>query len=212
MLLRRWPGGIADNEPDCFHLVGQLGDRRADLFGGEGWRLGRVALDEEVADAVRIPVGVGGLLLAGAEPRRRRDLEQACPQFARAGVGDAGRRQQAVGERGHAGHRRFTPDKAYDHRHCRGHLTRRGIKVRIARCEIESSDRLGRHRWKADARSPGWPAAGGYASAATGTPSGSSPSSCSLATGCATTGCPAEPPPDHHDPSSGMPSYYESDC
>jgi hypothetical protein len=33
---------------------------------------------------------------------------------------------------GAAGHRRFTPDKAYDHRHCRGYLTRRGIKVRIA--------------------------------------------------------------------------------
>jgi transposase len=41
-------------------------------------------------------------------------------------------------------------DKAYDHRRCRGYLTRRGIKVRIARCGVESSDRLGRHRWKAE--------------------------------------------------------------
>jgi len=41
-------------------------------------------------------------------------------------------------------------DKAYDHRRCRGYLTRRGIKVRIARCGIDSSTRLGRHRWKAE--------------------------------------------------------------
>jgi transposase len=46
-------------------------------------------------------------------------------------------------------------DKAYDHRRCRGYLTRRGIKVRIARCGIESSTRLGRHRWKAE-RSIAW--------------------------------------------------------
>jgi transposase len=41
-------------------------------------------------------------------------------------------------------------DKAYDHRYCRGYLTRRGIKVRIARRGVESSERLGRHRWKAE--------------------------------------------------------------
>jgi transposase len=41
-------------------------------------------------------------------------------------------------------------DKAYDNRRCRSHLTRRGIGVRIARCRVESSTRLGRHRWKAE--------------------------------------------------------------
>jgi transposase len=46
-------------------------------------------------------------------------------------------------------------DKAYDHRGCRGYLTRRGIKVRIARRGVESSQRLGRHRWKAE-RSIAW--------------------------------------------------------
>jgi len=46
-------------------------------------------------------------------------------------------------------------DKAYDHRRCRAYLTRRGIKVRIARCGVESSTRLGRHRWKAE-RSIAW--------------------------------------------------------
>jgi transposase len=94
-------------------------------------------------------------------------------------------------------------DKAYDHRRCRGDLTRRGIKVRIARYGVESSTRLGRHRWKAE-RSIAWLAgADGCVSALTGTPRGSSPSPCWPATGCATTGCPAPPLPGYHDPGFG---------
>ncbi len=38
-------------------------------------------------------------------------------------------------------------DKAYDIPRCRRFLTRRHIKVRIARKGIDTSDRLGRHRW-----------------------------------------------------------------
>jgi IS5 family transposase len=38
-------------------------------------------------------------------------------------------------------------DKAYDHRRCRRYLRQRGIRPRIARRMIESSQRLGRHRW-----------------------------------------------------------------
>jgi Transposase DDE domain len=38
-------------------------------------------------------------------------------------------------------------DKAYDHRRCRAYLRRRGIRPRIARRMVESSERLGRHRW-----------------------------------------------------------------
>jgi transposase len=38
-------------------------------------------------------------------------------------------------------------DKAYDHRRCRAYLRRRAIRPRIARRGIESSARLGRHRW-----------------------------------------------------------------
>ena len=54
-----------------------------------------------------------------------------------------------------AGGRRCRPgrvhaDKAYDNRACRGYLTCRGIKVRIARKGIEPKDRLGRHRWQAE--------------------------------------------------------------
>ena len=38
-------------------------------------------------------------------------------------------------------------DKAYDSERCRKALGKRGIKVRIARKGIESSERLGQHRW-----------------------------------------------------------------
>ena len=38
-------------------------------------------------------------------------------------------------------------DKAYDFGRCRKALRKRGIKARIARRGIESSERLGRHRW-----------------------------------------------------------------
>jgi transposase len=38
-------------------------------------------------------------------------------------------------------------DKGYDYRKCRLALRRRGIKARIARRGVESSQRLGRHRW-----------------------------------------------------------------
>jgi transposase len=51
-----------------------------------------------------------------------------------------------------SGRRRRRPakvhaDKAYDHRRCRTYLRRGGIRPRIARRMIESSARLGRHRW-----------------------------------------------------------------
>jgi transposase len=41
-------------------------------------------------------------------------------------------------------------DKGYDFRKCRQALRRRGITARIARRGIESSERLGRHRWVAE--------------------------------------------------------------
>jgi transposase len=71
--------------------------------------------------------------------------------------GAAGRHPQGS----HAGRRAALPsdkchaDKAYDNRRCRGYLARRGIEVRIARRGVESSTRLGRHRWKAE-RSIAW--------------------------------------------------------
>ena len=38
-------------------------------------------------------------------------------------------------------------DKAYDDKKCAQALKRRGIKRRIARKKVESSEKLGRHRW-----------------------------------------------------------------
>jgi transposase len=54
-----------------------------------------------------------------------------------------------------AGRRRTRPakvhaDKGYDSRVNRAYLRRRGIRARIARRRIESSTRLGRHRWKVE--------------------------------------------------------------
>jgi transposase len=43
--------------------------------------------------------------------------------------------------------RRLHADKGYDYDHLRSWLRKRGIRHRIARRGIESSQRLGRHRW-----------------------------------------------------------------
>ena len=67
----------------------------------------------------------------------------------------------AVGPiRGRRGRPRRRPaklhgDKGYDYATCRQALRRRGITPRIARRGIESSDRLGRHRWVVE-RSQAW--------------------------------------------------------
>jgi len=46
-------------------------------------------------------------------------------------------------------------DKAYDDKKCRQILRKGGIKSRIARKGIESSQKLGRHRWVVE-RTPAW--------------------------------------------------------
>jgi transposase len=56
------------------------------------------------------------------------------------------------GPRGCPGRPRKRPkklhaDKGYDFPRCREALRKRGIKARIARRGIDSSERLGRHRW-----------------------------------------------------------------
>jgi IS5 family transposase len=43
--------------------------------------------------------------------------------------------------------RKLHADKGYDFPRCREALRKRGITARIARRAIESSERLGRHRW-----------------------------------------------------------------
>ena len=46
--------------------------------------------------------------------------------------------------------RKLHADKGYDHRCCRADCRRRGIMPRIARRGVESSERLGRHRWRVE--------------------------------------------------------------
>ncbi len=41
-------------------------------------------------------------------------------------------------------------DKGYDYARCRRFLRRRGIKARIARRSVDTSERLGRHRWRVE--------------------------------------------------------------
>lgn len=62
-----------------------------------------------------------------------------------------------VGGRGHLRRRpvKLHGDKGYDNRRCRAYLRRRGITARIARIGVESSQRLGRHRWVVE-RTVGW--------------------------------------------------------
>jgi transposase len=65
-----------------------------------------------------------------------------------------------IGPRGRPGRPRKRPaklhgDKGYDYPSCRRLLRRRGITPRIARRGMESSTRLGRHRWKVE-RSLAW--------------------------------------------------------
>lgn len=46
-------------------------------------------------------------------------------------------------------------DKGYDYKRCRAQLRQRGIASRIARRGVESSERLGKHRWLVE-RTHGW--------------------------------------------------------
>jgi transposase len=63
-----------------------------------------------------------------------------------------------IGPRGPA---KLHGDKGYDFPACRRLLRRRGITPRIARRGVESSQRLGRHRWRVERTWPGcWPTGG----------------------------------------------------
>jgi hypothetical protein len=78
------------------------------------------------------------------------------------------------GARGHPGRPRKRPaklhgDQGYDYPRCRRALRRRGIIPRLARRGIESSQRLGRHRYVVErSLAWGWWATGGCRSATSG--------------------------------------------
>jgi transposase len=62
-----------------------------------------------------------------------------------------------IGGRGHPRRRplKLHGDKGYDIPRVRRYLRRRGISARIARIGVDSSTRLGRHRWVVE-RTLGW--------------------------------------------------------
>ena len=97
-------------------------------------------------DANGIPLAVG---LSAANTHDSQLLEQLVDAI-----------PAIIGPRGRPGRPRRRPaklhgDKGYDFPGCRRLLRRRGICPRIARRGVESSARLGRHRWKVE-RSLAW--------------------------------------------------------
>jgi transposase len=97
-------------------------------------------------DATGIPLAVG---LSAANTHDSQLLEQLVDAV-----------PAVLGPGGRPGRPRRRPaklhaDKGYDYPSCRQVLRRRGIAPRIARRGIESSTRLGRHRWKVE-RSLAW--------------------------------------------------------
>ena len=82
-------------------------------------------------------------------------------------------------------------DKGYDYDDLRRWLRQRGIRHRIARKDIESSTRLGRHRWTIE-RTMSWLAAAGSTAATHARPTTSWPSPPSPALSSATADSPNE--------------------
>ncbi|MDJ0391702.1 IS5 family transposase [Roseomonas sp. E05] len=80
-----------------------------------------------------------GLTLSGANRHDSRMLAATLDAVPRVRIGGPGRPRRRP--------RKLHADKAYDHRRCRGECRARGISPRIARRGIESSQRLGKHRW-----------------------------------------------------------------
>jgi len=97
-------------------------------------------------DATGLPLAVG---LSAANTHDSQLLEQLIDAV-----------PAVIGPRGRPGRPRRRPaklhaNKGYDFPGCRRLLRRRGICPRIARRGVESSQRLGRHRWKVE-RSLAW--------------------------------------------------------
>lgn len=68
-------------------------------------------------------------------------------------------------------------DKGYDYDHLRRWLRTRRIVPRIARKGVESSQRLGRHRWTVERTVRGWPGVAACTVATNARPATSWPSS-----------------------------------
>jgi transposase len=91
-----------------------------------------------VADRGGVPLAV---VLSAANVHDSKVLEEAVDAIEpiKRPLGKPGRRRKRPNK--------LHADKAYDFPRCREALRKRGIKARIARRGIDSSEKLGRHRW-----------------------------------------------------------------
>ena len=120
-------------------------------MGGAGWRnpvdRGQPgSKDHLLIEATGLPLAVG---LSAANTHDSQLLEPMVDAV-----------PAVIGPRGKPGRPRRRPaklhgDKGYAYPTCRRMLRRRGIRPRIARRGVESTTRLGRHRWKVE-RSLAW--------------------------------------------------------
>jgi transposase len=91
-----------------------------------------------VADRGGVPLAV---VLSAANVHDSKVLEQAVDAI------EPIKRPRAKPGRPRKRPKKLHADKAYDFPRCREALRKRGIKARIARRGIDSSEKLGRHRW-----------------------------------------------------------------
>jgi IS5 family transposase len=87
-------------------------------------------------DARGTPLGVA---LSGANRHDSRMLAATLDAIPGVRNGKRGRPRRRPGK--------LHADKGYDHRRCRRECRARGVRPRIARRGVDSSGRLGRHRW-----------------------------------------------------------------
>ena len=97
-------------------------------------------------DAIGIPLAVGLSAANTHDSQLLGQLVDAVPAIMGRGDGPVRPRERPV---------KLHADKGYDCPGGRRALRRRGIRPRIARRGVESSQRLGRHRWKVE-RSLAW--------------------------------------------------------
>jgi transposase len=141
---RRWPGRLVPSG----HRLGQCaGPAWGELVGANPVDRGKPGSKYHLlVDAGGLPLAVG---LSAANTHDSQLLEPMVDAV-----------PAVIGPRGRPGRPRRRPaklhaDKGYDFPCCRRFLRRRGIASRIARRGVESSQRLGRHRWKVE-RSIAW--------------------------------------------------------
>lgn len=129
--------GAIDWERHCIDAVSVRAKKGGELVGPSPVDRGKNGSKYHLlTDSQGIPLEV--ILSAGNthDSKLFEPLLDAAPAIRTPGPGRPRRRPEKL----HA-------DKGYDNKRCRRHLRRLGIKVRIARRGVDSSQRLGAHRW-----------------------------------------------------------------